>query len=125
MSQLEFESNVTALRYGGERHLADSAVIVLNGHTYHLMVNIDPLFNEVCYRCDLYFLCPRDSGLNLLERLCKECTPKGVGFWVEDRYPIQTTLEEVCNSQSLYNYNGQLACRKWDKPMFTDFDDKY
>lgn len=124
MNNLEFESNASALRLSGERHLLDSAVIVLNGHTYHLIVDIDPKANSVCKRCALMNLCQQDGGKDMMQRLCKECTPQGAGYWVEDRYPVQYTLEKICENQNYPGYNLPYPCRAFDRPMFTHFDDK-
>lgn len=121
MNKLEFESNASALRYGGERHLIDSAVIVLNGHTYHLVVDINNTIYYPCKRCALEPLCTHGGKENIVERLCKECTPNGAGYWVEDRYPMQYTLERICENQLSLNESVAYPCREFDKPFFTHF----
>lgn len=125
MNNLEFESNGSALLRSGERHLIDSAVIVLNGHTYHLVVDITPIANEVCKRCALKNLCVKGSSEDILQRLCKECTPQGAGYWVENRYPMQYTLERICENQLPLYKSVSYPCRDFDRPIFISFDDKY
>ena len=124
MSQLEFDSNSSAFTYDGERHLLDSAVIVLNGHTYHLVVDVKTKVFNPCNRCALNSLCVKEGDACILMRLCKECTPKGAGYWVEDRYPIQNTLEKICYSQNTRERDFMYACRGFDKPMFDCFENE-
>ena len=122
MSKLEFVSNASSLLYGGERHLLDSAVIVLNGHTYHLVVDITKTIYNPCKRCALEPLCTHEGKESIIERLCKECTPNGAGYWVEDRYPIQYTLEKICENQNYPGYDLEYHCYSFDRPMFVKFD---
>lgn len=121
MSKLEFDINWTGIRYGSERHLLDSPVIVLNGHTFHLIVDSYPRVNNVCKRCALQNLCIREEKEGLLKRLCNECTPNGAGYWVEDRYPITYTLEKICENQNYPGYDLPYPCRAFDRPMFDHF----
>ena len=122
MSKLEFDSNSSAFTYDGERHLYDSAVIVLNGHTYHLVVDVTTKVFIPCNRCALKPLCIHDGPAGLIERLCRECTPKKAGYWVEDRYPVQYTLEEICKKQNYEGYHSQYSCRTYDKPFYDKFE---
>lgn len=124
MSMLEFNSNWSAFRYEGERHLQDSAVIVLNGHTYHLVVDINRTIYNPCKRCALESLCIHEQPAGIIERLCRECTPEEAGYWVEDRYPLQYTLEKICYNQSPCSHGLEYACRTFDKPMFVGFRDR-
>lgn len=122
MIKLEFESNGSALRYGGERHLYDTPIIVLNGHTYHLVVDINRSIFNPCKRCALEPLCIHEQPAGIIERMCRDCTPEGVGYFVEDRYPTQYTLEEICKKQNYEGYDNQFACRTFDKPYFEEFE---
>lgn len=124
MPKLEFNSNWSALRYEGERHLHDSAVIVLNGHTYHMVVDINRKIYNPCKRCALEPLCIHEQPAGIIERLCRECTPKEAGYWVEDRYPMQYTLQRICENQLPIYENVAFPCKEFDKPLFTHFDDK-
>lgn len=124
MNKLEFVSNGSAIIRGSERHLLDTPVIVLNGHTYHLVVDINRSIYNPCKRCALEPLCIHEQPAGIIERACRECTPEGVGYWVEDRYPVQYTLEKICENQNYPGYDLQYSCRAFDRPIFTHFDDK-
>lgn len=122
MDKLEFDINWTGIRFGSERHLYDSPVIVLNGHTFHLVVDYKRSIYNPCKRCALEPLCIHEQPAGIIERCCRECTPDGVGYWVADRYPVQYTLEDICKKQNYEDYYSQYACKTFDKPFFEQFE---
>ena len=122
MIKLEFKSNASSLLYGGERHLLDTPVIVLNGHTYHLVVDINRSIFNPCKRCALEPLCIHEQPAGIIERMCRDCTPEGVGYFVEDRYPIQYTLEKICENQNYPGNDLEYHCYSFDRPMFEEFE---
>lgn len=121
MSKLELDINWTGIRYGSERHIPDSPVLVLNGHAYHLIVDCYRDVNDVCKRCALEHICFEDVNTSLLRKLCTNCTPEGAGYWVEDRYPVDLTIADICLYQNPTEIDIEHACRVFDRPMFDHF----
>lgn len=77
-----------------ERH--NQTVLVIDGHPYSLVREINPTSNMVCSQCELRQYCKVDNvGLVFMPL----CTPEGQGenwFFIEDWDIIQTPLVCYC-----------------------------
>lgn len=77
-----------------ERH--NQTVLVIEGHPYSLVREIEPTSNAVCEKCELRSRCIEDDDKHEYWDLCTPDYDNGMWFFIEDWDIIQTPLVCYC-----------------------------